>query len=119
MTFPRLAWLTIGLLSSAAVIALGQNAGQQSQTAEVSQHDTPFTFTTSVNLVPVPVVVRDAQGHAIGTLKKEDFQLFDRGKPQEILKFSVEKAEKPPLPPDTTIEVDENGNPKPKAAGDG
>lgn len=116
MAFPRLAWLSIALLSSAAVIALAQNAGQQpqSQTAEVSQHDAPFTFSTSVNLVLVPVVVRDAQGHAIGTYKKEDFQLFDRGKPQEILKFSVEKAEAPPIMADSTIELDENGNPKPK-----
>jgi VWFA-related protein len=95
-------------------MALAQNAGEQ-QTAEVSQHDAPFTFSTSVNLVLVPVVVRDAQGHAIGSYKKEDFQLFDRGKPQEILKFSVEKAEAPPLMADTTIELDENGNPKPKA----
>jgi VWFA-related protein len=118
MAFPRLAWLSIGLLSCAAVIALAQNAGQQPQspTAEVSQHDAPFTFSTSVNLVLVPVVVRDPQGHAIGTYRKEDFQLFDRGKPQEILKFSVEKAEAPPIIADSTIELDENGNPKPKAA---
>src|SRR5271157_5750573 len=100
MSFPRLGWLTTGLLGSAAIIALAHSAAlaqnaaaPQTQTAEVSQRDTPFTFSTSVNLVPVPVVVRDAQGHAIGTLKKEDFQLFDRGKPQEILKFSVEKAD--------------------------
>ncbi len=119
MTFPRLAWLTTGLLGSAAIVALAQNAAPQTQTAEVSQHDTPFTFSTSVNLVLVPVVVRDAQGHAIGTLKKEDFQLLDRGKPQEILKFSVEKANAPPIMADTTIETDEEGNAKPKAAAAG
>ena len=67
MTFPRIAWLTAGLLSAAAFVVLAQDASQQ--TAEVSQHDTPLTFSTSVNLVPVPVVVRDAQGRAIGTLK--------------------------------------------------
>ena len=52
----------------------------------------PATFRARVNLVMVPVVVRDRQGHAIGTLKQEDFQLFDKGKPQIISKFSVEKA---------------------------
>ncbi len=60
-------------------------------TAELSTHDAPATFKARVNLVMVPVVVRDRQGHAIGTLKQEDFQLFDKGKPQIISKFSVEK----------------------------
>jgi len=59
---------------------------------EVNTHDLPATFTSRVNLVLVRVVVRDHQGHAIGTLKKEDFRLTDRGKPQVISRFSVEKT---------------------------
>jgi VWFA-related protein len=74
-----------------------QNTPQQNA-AEVSSHDTPATFTTKVNLVMVPVVVRDANGKAIGTLQKEDFQLFDKGKPQVISKFSVEKAGEARIP---------------------
>ncbi len=119
MTFPRLVSLATGFVGCAAIVALAQNSGQQTQTAEVSQHDAPFTFSTAVNLVPVPVIVRDSLGHPIGTLRKEDFQLFDRGKPQEILKFSLEKADAPPIIGDTTIEVDADGNPKPKSAAAG
>src|SRR5271166_1492019 len=89
---------------------------QPTQTAEVTQRDAPFTFSTGINLVLVPVVVRDREGHAIGTLKKEDFQLFDKGKLQEISKFSIEKAEAPPILPDTSIETDANGNPQAKPA---
>jgi len=52
----------------------------------------PPLFKTRVDLVTVPVVVRDNKGHAIGTFQQEDFQLFDKGKPQTIVKFSVEKS---------------------------
>jgi VWFA-related protein len=66
-----------------------QTAASQS---EISSHDASPTFTSRVNLVMVPVVVRDRDGHAIGTLQQADFQLFDKGKPQVISKFSIEKA---------------------------
>src|ERR1700683_22808 len=82
-----------------AVIGGAQNAQTTSpqntapqNTAEMSSHDAPATFSTKVNLVMVPVVVRDGKGKAVGTLQKEDFQLFDKGKPQVISKFSVEKS---------------------------
>src|SRR6185312_13736194 len=59
--------------------------------AEVTSKDAPFAFKSGVDLVPVPVVVRDSKGRAVGNLGVEDFQLFDNGKPQMISKFSVEK----------------------------
>jgi len=62
-----------------------------SQTAEMTSKETSVTFKSGINLVPVPVVVRDASGHAIGNLAIDDFQLFDNGKPQMISKFTVEK----------------------------
>src|SRR5438045_2028222 len=71
------------------VAAYGQT---QQPVGEVAQKDEPAIFKARVNLVPVPVVVRDRKGQAIGTLTKDDFQLFDRGKPQYIARFSVEKA---------------------------
>jgi VWFA-related protein len=70
-----------------------QTAGDQNS-AEVSSHETPATFKSRVNLVLVPVVVRDGQGRAIGNLTQEDFLIFDKGKPQVITKFSVEKSER-------------------------
>ena len=50
------------------------------------------TLKVDVRLVPVPVVLRDSKGIAIGNLRKEDFQLFDNGKPQAITGFSVEAS---------------------------
>jgi VWFA-related protein len=48
------------------------------------------TLKVSVNLVPVLVVLRKANGEAVGNLPKESFQLFDNGKPQTITRFAVE-----------------------------
>jgi VWFA-related protein len=59
---------------------------------EITQKDAPAVFKTRVDMVSVPVVVRDTKGHVVGTLTKENFQVFDKGKPQEIIRFTVEKS---------------------------
>ena len=86
-------------------------------TAEIATHDSPPTFSTGVNLVLVPVVVRDGKGRAIGTLHKEDFQLFDKGKLQIVSKFSVETPGSPPIVRDTAAETDPEGRAKPNPEG--
>lgn len=69
------------------------NSAQTNSTpsGEISTHEVPLTFKSGFNLVPVPVVVRDSRGNAVGTLGVDDFQVFDNGKPQTISKFAVEK----------------------------
>jgi VWFA-related protein len=105
-----------------AVIAGLESRGQAPQTAstaEMSSHDAPATFSTKVNLVMVPVVVRDAKGKAIGTLQKEDFQLFDKGKPQAIARFSVEKAGESAIPAEVATDeaaIDKAAGSAPPAA---
>jgi hypothetical protein len=65
---------------------------------EVTTHEELETFQVKVNLVEVRVVVRDAQGNAVGNLKQEDFLLFDDKKPQTITKFTVERRETQAVP---------------------
>ncbi len=78
------------------------------QTQEVVTKEAPVTFKSTSNLVPVTVVVRDNKGRAVGNLGREDFQLFDNGKPQVISKFTVESLSKDapgqtgPLKPEPT-----------------
>lgn len=87
----------IFLLCAASAVVWAQNSGAaqagSEATKEVSTKETPFTFKSGVNLVPVSVVVRDAAGRAIGNLDRDDFQLFDNGKPQMISRFTLEKSE--------------------------
>jgi VWFA-related protein len=57
---------------------------------EMDMHESPLPLRTNVTAVPVRVVVRDKNGHAVSTLQREDFQLFEDGKPQTISNFIVE-----------------------------
>ncbi|HEX5431172.1 MAG TPA: VWA domain-containing protein [Bryobacteraceae bacterium] len=91
---PKLRRLTHASLPMALLGALC--LAQSGQAPELTTHDAPATFTSRVNLVLVPVVVRDLQGRAVGDLRQSDFLLFDKGKPQLITKFSVEKTGAPP-----------------------
>src|SRR5271157_3012386 len=46
---------------------------------EISTEETSTTFKVKVNLVEVRVVVRDAQGHAVGSLKQDEIDLHFEG----------------------------------------
>jgi VWFA-related protein len=82
------------VIRSLTLAVLFRMAGA-AQTPEVNTRDESATFRSGVNLVPVPVVVRDRQGRAVGDLKQEDFRVFDKGKQQPIASFSVQKSEQP------------------------
>lgn len=53
--------------------------------------DVNLTLKSDVNVVVVPVLVRDPHGHEVANLKKEDFEVFDNNKPQVISGFSILK----------------------------
>jgi VWFA-related protein len=69
----------------AFLLALGPLAGGQQ-----AKEPTPFHLEINVDRLLVPVVVRDAHARTINDLKKEDFQVFDNGKPRAVSAFAVE-----------------------------
>jgi VWFA-related protein len=88
-------WLLAGLLGVAAAQQSPQVQTVQApppNVAETVTREEPATFKARVNLVMVPVVVRDKLGRSVGNLKQEDFTLFDKGKPQVITRFSIEAS---------------------------
>ena len=70
------------------VISIEVQAQQSQQTAAPTP---PPAIKASVNEVLVPVVVRNAQGRAVSNLSKDDFQVFDNGKPETITGFRIVK----------------------------
>jgi VWFA-related protein len=55
--------------------------------AGVSAQEQKPTFTTGVTLVTTDVIVRDDKGQFVADLKKEDFQVFEDGHPQDVISF--------------------------------
>src|SRR5580698_5265631 len=103
------------LICFSALTLHAQNAAQQPP-------DSGITLQVHVNSVLVPVVVRDAQGHALGDLKQEDFKVFDQGKPRQISGFTMQQGAPLETAPQavaqpTTPDVQPTaGTPQPQAA---
>lgn len=58
--------------------------------AEMNTRNATIPLQSRVNVVRLRVVVRDPKGQPIPNLRKEDFQLFEDGKLQDISHFSIE-----------------------------
>lgn len=76
--------------SPATAQASSAPSASPAEAPEMSTHETPVPLQTRVSVVPMRVIVRDAAGHTVANLHKEDFQLFEDGKPQVISNFAVE-----------------------------
>jgi VWFA-related protein len=105
-----------GLFALLAGIAL--SAGQAAPPAppQTASPQTP-TFKVQVDYVEVDVLVTDQQGRFVPDLKKEDFRVFEDGKPQTVSTFSlvnipVERPDRP-LFAAQPIEADVESNERP------
>ena len=60
--------------------------------ADESVADDGEVLRVNTNLISVPVTVSDRAGRFVGDLKREDFQLFENGKPQRIEYFAATES---------------------------
>jgi VWFA-related protein len=84
-----------GLLCVIASTAFGQQVSPPVKSPDAIFH-------TSTKLVQVSVIAQDKGGKPVEGLQREDFQVFDNGKPQPIQLFIAERPAPPaPLAPNT------------------
>lgn len=88
-----LARLAVAFLLSASA-SFGQ-AAQPAGAGRPDQDQGAFRLRVESDLVVVRAVVRDAKGHVVGNLGKDDFRVFDDGKEQTIAQFAVENSTHP------------------------
>ncbi len=84
------------ILSCACLLAQANPPAQQSDSQDQQQQsgdDNLQTFKAQVNVVNLFFNVKDKHGMLIPNLTKDDFQVFEDGKPQTIKYFSAESHE--------------------------
>ena len=99
----RLHFAALAVCLAGTALSAGQNPPPPAQPQQP-------TFRVQVDYVEVDVVVTDKQGKLVRDLKREDFQVFEDGKPQTISTFThvdipIERFDRPlyaasPIEPD-------------------
>ena len=85
----------VAVLAAQTPVPAPTPAPANSNAAEVTTREETPVFRSRVDMVRVPVVVRDHAGKTVGGLRKEDFQVFDKGKVQQVALFSAEGSAAP------------------------
>jgi VWFA-related protein len=67
--------------------------------------DPGITFRSGVEMIDVTATVTDERGHFVSGLTRDDFRLFEDGRPQEIAHFSAER-----VPVSVGIAIDTSGS---------
>jgi VWFA-related protein len=84
--------------------------------AKPKEESTPLKVSIKTELMEVHAVIMDQKGRIVENLKKEDFELLENNKPQEISFFSISKAESMQ---NRSAVIEEAAREKPTAPGPG
>lgn len=93
--------LVLVCMVALCVLAVPMLYGQSATSDEIKIASQPYeaeqtgTIKVQSTVVDMTVVVRDNKGQLVTGLKKEDFEIYDQGKKQNISAFTVELAHPP------------------------
>ena len=82
--FAHVAHLIVGALL-ATVVIVGSSGGRRHQDAD-------DFFRTGIEIVQMAATVVDEDGRLVGDLRRDDFEIFEDGQPQELTHFSRERV---------------------------
>src|SRR6185436_7001997 len=85
----------LAILLATNIPAITPDKPAQSQTKPADQSEAVRLRT---ELIQVHVVVTDKQGRVVEDLNKDDFELLEQGRPQEVSFFSLERIVRPANP---------------------
>jgi VWFA-related protein len=84
--------ITALLLIALSLSAPAQTPAPQSQKTKEQKQEGGSLLRLETELVQIDAVVHDSKGNLVRDLKREDFELFEDGKPQQITHFAVGTA---------------------------
>src|SRR5687767_6779252 len=105
------------LLQRGALITIAASMPLLADFVSAQQPAPSATFQVEVNFVDIDAVVTDERGRFVADLTKDDFELLDDGKPQEISAFSLVDIPMPTAsatarrPPAIVTDVKSNAEP--------
>ncbi len=105
----RVVFLGVSVLLWTAVSAGGRGQVRATRTAAKATDQENFTIQTTSRLVLLDVSVKDSSGGFVSGLSKDNFKVFENGKPEAISQFS--NADNPVT---VGLVVDESGSMRPK-----
>ncbi len=105
----RVVCLGVSVLLWTAVSAGGRGQTRATHTAAKATDQENFTIQTTSRLVLLDVSVKDSSGGFVSGLTKDNFKVFENGKPEAISQFS--NADNPVT---VGMVVDESGSMRPK-----
>lgn len=84
-TVPKSSLAVLSLVALLAVPLTGQQVPRVAPDPQMP----PITFRSEVNYVEVDAVVQDGQGRFVRDLRPEEVQVFENGKLQQVVNFSI------------------------------
>jgi VWFA-related protein len=100
---------TAVILSTAALAVVGWDQKKPPAVAKQQEPQQDYTIRTTSRLVLLDVSVKDSEGGFVSGLTKDNFKVFENGKPQDITQFA--NAD---IPVTVGLVVDESGSMRPK-----